>query len=91
MPSVDPMLASVAEVYGPSGLGIVMSGMGRDGYEGSRRLVECGGAVLAQDRQSSAVWGMPRAVAEAGLASAILPPAALAERVAARLRTGAWR
>jgi two-component system chemotaxis response regulator CheB len=91
MPSVDPMLASVGEVYGASGLGIVMSGMGRDGVEGSRRLVDSGGAVLAQDRQSSAVWGMPRAVAEAGLASAVLPPGALADRVAARLRSGAWR
>ena len=56
--------------------------MGRDGLIGSRRLVECGGAMLAQDRHSAAIWGMPRGVAEAGLASAVLPPAALARRIA---------
>ena len=44
----------------------MLSGMGRDGLAGSRRLVERGGAMLAQDRHSAAVWGMPRVVAEAG-------------------------
>jgi two-component system chemotaxis response regulator CheB len=83
-PSADPMLASVAEVYGAEGVGVMLSGMGRDGLLGSRRLVERGGAMLAQDRNSAAVWGMPRAVAEAGLACAVLPPAALARRVAER-------
>jgi two-component system chemotaxis response regulator CheB len=58
--------------------------MGRDGLVGSARLVNVGGAVIVQDQHSSAVWGMPRAVAEAGLASAILAPADLAKRVAAR-------
>jgi two-component system chemotaxis response regulator CheB len=62
--------------------------MGRDGLAGSRRLVEGGGAMLAQDRHSAAVWGMPRGVAEAGLASAVLPPAELARRIAER---AAWR
>jgi two-component system chemotaxis response regulator CheB len=89
LPSVDVMLASVAAVYGRSGLGIVLSGMGRDGLRGSRALVERGGAVIVQDRASSAVWGMPRAVAEAGLASAVLPPAQLARRTT--LRAGAGR
>ena len=63
----------------------MLTGMGRDGLDGARRLVECGGAMLAQDRHSSAIWGMPRAVAEAGLASAVLPPAELARRIAARV------
>lgn len=83
-PSVDPMLASVAAVYGAAGIGVVLSGMGRDGLIGSRRLVERGGAVLVQDRASAAIWGMPRVVAEAGLASAVLPPGELARRVAER-------
>jgi two-component system chemotaxis response regulator CheB len=83
-PSADPMLASVAEVYGREGIGVMLSGMGRDGLIGSRRLVERGGAMLAQDRNSAAVWGMPRVVAEAGLASAVLPPAQLARRIAER-------
>ena len=83
-PSVDPMLWTLGEAYGESGLGVVFSGMGRDGLVGSARLVSLGGAVIVQDQHSSAVWGMPRAVAEAGLASAVLPPADLARRVALR-------
>jgi two-component system chemotaxis response regulator CheB len=85
MPSVDPMLASAGAVLGGGALGVVLTGMGRDGAEGAKRLVEAGGAVFAQDEASSAVWGMPRAVAEAGLASAILPPEKLARRVASRM------
>lgn len=83
-PSADPMLASVADVYGPGAVGVMLSGMGRDGLIGSRRLVERGGAMLAQDRHSAALWGMPRVVAEAGLASAVLPPVELARRIAER-------
>ena len=85
MPSVDPMLASVGAVAGRRGLGIVLTGMGRDGVEGAAKMVACGGSVLAQDEASSAVWGMPRAIAEAGLAAAILPPDQLARRVISRI------
>lgn len=92
LPSVDPMLSAVAEIYGHSAIGIILSGMGRDGLLGSSRLVDRGGAVLVQNQQTSAVWGMPRAVAEAGLASAILPPSDLARRIAARVSGGgAWK
>lgn len=90
LPSVDPMLAAVAEAYGQGAVGVVLSGIGRDGLSGARRLVECGGSMLAQDRRSAAVWGMPRGVAEAGLASAVLAPADLARRVAARTRGSSW-
>jgi two-component system chemotaxis response regulator CheB len=58
--------------------------MGRDGLEGARRLIACGGSVLAQDEASSAVWGMPRAVLEAGFACALLPPEKIARRIASR-------
>jgi len=88
MPSVDPMLASAGAVLGEGALGIVLTGMGRDGAEGARRLIEAGGAVMAQDEESCAVWGMPRAVAEAGLACAILSPDKLARRVASRIEEG---
>ena len=91
LPAVDVMLASVAAVYGSSALGVVLSGMGRDGLEGSRRIAERSGAVFVQDRASSAVWGMPGAVAEAGLASAVLPPRDLARRIGARVEAGQWR
>jgi two-component system, chemotaxis family, protein-glutamate methylesterase/glutaminase len=84
LPSIDPMLNSVADAYGDSGIGVILSGMGRDGLIGSKRIVEKGGSMLAQDQATSAVWGMPRAVAEAGLASAVLPPPDLARRVALR-------
>ena len=90
-PSVDPMLWSLGEVYGRTGLAVIFSGMGRDGLVGSARLVDKGGAVLAQDQQSSAVWGMPRSVAEAGLASAVASPEGLARRVAARIEAQTWR
>ncbi|MDQ8755612.1 chemotaxis-specific protein-glutamate methyltransferase CheB [Sphingosinicella sp. LHD-64] len=83
-PSVDPMLAAVAEVYGDTGAGVMLSGMGRDGVIGAGKLVEAGGIMLAQDEFSSAIWGMPRCVAEAGLASAVLPPRELARRIALR-------
>lgn len=85
-PSVDPMFASLAEVYGADTLGVVLSGMGRDGVIGAARIVAAGGALFAQDEASCAVWGMPRAVTEAGLASAILPPDQIALRIAASLR-----
>ncbi|RST32179.1 chemotaxis-specific protein-glutamate methyltransferase CheB [Sphingomonas ginkgonis] len=85
LPSVDPMFATAGAAYGTGALGVVLSGMGRDGTEGSQRLVACGGSVIVQDEPTCAVWGMPRAVAEAGLAAAILPPDKLARRVATRV------
>jgi two-component system chemotaxis response regulator CheB len=84
MPSVDPMLASVGAIYGTGALGVVLTGMGRDGVEGAARVVACGGSILAQDEASCAVWGMPRAVLEAGLACAVLPPDKIARRIASR-------
>src|SRR4029079_13311914 len=84
LPSVDPMLASAGAIFGPGALGVVLTGMGRDGVEGAARLVANGGSVLAQDQASCAVWGMPRAILEAGLAAAVLPPDNIARRIASR-------
>ena len=83
MPSVDPMFVSVADSFGENALGIVLSGMGRDGADGAARMVAAGGLILAQDEASCAVWGMPRAIAEANLASDLLPPDQIASRIAA--------
>jgi two-component system chemotaxis response regulator CheB len=84
LPSVDPMFASVAGAFGQGAIGIVLTGMGRDGLEGAQRIIACGGSIIAQDEASSAVWGMPRAVLEAGLACAVLPPDKIARRIASR-------
>jgi len=84
MPSVDPMFESVAQVFGARALGVVLSGMGRDGCEGAKDLIDAGARVLAQDKTSSVVWGMPGAVANAGRASAILPPDEIGRLIARR-------
>ncbi|MCC7475101.1 MAG: chemotaxis response regulator protein-glutamate methylesterase [Pirellulales bacterium] len=72
-PAVDVLFRSVANVYGVGSLGVVLTGMGQDGARGSESIVHTGGSVIAQDEASCVVWGMPRAVTEAGLASQVLP------------------
>ena len=72
-PSVDVLFRSVADVYGAGTLAIVMTGMGQDGLRGAERIRDAGGQILAQDEESSVVWGMPGFVAQAGLADAVLP------------------
>ncbi len=71
-PSVDVMFRSVAEVYGPGVLAIMLTGMGQDGLRGCERIREAGGQIVVQDEESSVVWGMPGAVANAGIADQIL-------------------
>jgi len=72
-PAVDPMLRSLAAVYKRRLLTVILTGMGNDGLKGCETVVEAGGTVLAQDQASSVVWGMPGAVAQAGLCNAVLP------------------
>jgi two-component system chemotaxis response regulator CheB len=68
-------------VYGSGVLAVVLTGMGYDGLAGSRIIREQGGSVLAQDQATSTVWGMPGAVAQAGLAYKVLPLAAIAPEI----------
>ncbi len=96
LPSVDPMFAAVARCFGARGLGVVLSGMGRDGAIGAAALAAAGGEVIAQDQASSVIWGMPGAVANAGLATLVGPPAQLARHIAQRAALAAggaspWR
>ncbi|WP_284053154.1 chemotaxis protein CheB [Stakelama marina] len=86
MPSVDPMLESVAEIYGERALAVVLSGMGRDGSVGAAAIRHAGGAVVVQDQASSVVWGMPGTIASRGDASAILPPEEIGALIAHRRR-----
>ena len=91
-PAVDVLFRSVARVYGQGVLAVMLTGMGSDGLLGSRVIREQGGSVLAQDEASSTVWGMPGAVATAGLAHRILPLDAIAPeilRIASRSRADA--
>jgi two-component system chemotaxis response regulator CheB len=80
-PAVDVLFRSVASVYGSNVLGLVLTGMGKDGLRGSEVLCEAGGQVIAQDEATSVVWGMPGFVARAGLASAVLPLDAIAAEI----------
>ena len=72
-PSVNPMLRSLGALYGDAVFTVILTGMGEDGLTGAETIVKAGGTVIAQDAATSIVWGMPGAVAEAGLCTAILP------------------
>ncbi len=87
-PAVDPLFRSLPAVYGENVLGIILTGMGHDGLKGARELTRTGGTLLAQDEASSVVWGMPGAVATAGLCTEVLPVDKLGEAAATRLQGG---
>lgn len=72
-PSVDPMMRSAIDIYGNKVLGVMLTGMGSDGLKSFTELTERGGRIIAQDEKTSVVWGMPGAVAQKGICSAILP------------------
>lgn len=87
-PAIDTMFASGAAIQGSRALGVVLSGMGTDGLVGARAITAAGGIVLVQDKGTSAVWGMPGAVAKANLAAAVLAPSAIAKEVIRRIQPG---
>jgi two-component system chemotaxis response regulator CheB len=80
-PAVDVMLRSLAEVVGNRLLTVMLTGMGHDGLLGGRAVVEAGGTLIAQDKATSVVWGMPGAVAADGLCSAVVPLDAIAKKI----------
>lgn len=85
-PAVDTLFRSAADVYGGNAVVLVLTGMGHDGLVGCRLLAERGARVIVQDEESSVVWGMPGAIATAGLAHEVLPLEAIADRLVASLR-----
>lgn len=85
-PAADVLFRSAAKLYGENLLGVVLTGMGKDGLAGSVNIVDAGGNVIAQDEKSSVVWGMPGEIARADLADAILPLNEIADEIVKRVR-----
>ena len=90
-PAVDPLFQSVADVYGAAALGVILTGMGHDGYKGCEGIRNAGGAVLVQDEHSSVIWGMPGIVARSGLADKVVPLGEIAGEIVRRASVGARR
>ena len=80
-PAVDPLFSSAINVWHGGVLALVLTGMGSDGMRGGKEIVAAGGNVIAQDEASSVVWGMPGAVAHAGICAAVLPLAQIAPKL----------
>jgi two-component system chemotaxis response regulator CheB len=87
-PSVDYLFSSAAKLYGAGTLALVMTGMGSDGLNGARHVHEVGGEVLTQNAATSAVWGMPGRVFEAGISRQPLPLTELADELTRRVLAG---
>lgn len=85
-PAVDPLFSSIAEHWGGACLGILLTGMGKDGAQGLLKIRQAGGNTIAQDEASSVVWGMPKAAIDLGAAETVLPLEGIIEKVKAWLR-----
>lgn len=81
-PSVDVMMESASEVFGDKVLGVIMTGMGKDGVEGLKKVKQKGGYIIAQNEDTCVVYGMPRAVVDAGIADSVLPLDKIGEAIA---------
>jgi two-component system chemotaxis response regulator CheB len=89
-PAVDVLFRSAAQLFAQHCAAVVLTGMGQDGRRGAEQIVRAGGHVTAQDEATSVVWGMPRAVAEAGLARNVLPLDSIAKDLLRNAAVGRW-
>jgi two-component system chemotaxis response regulator CheB len=80
-PSADVVMASVAKIYGPTALGILLTGMGSDGVEGMRAIRAAGGQTLAESEESCVIYGMPKAAVEAGVVDRSVPLERMADEI----------
>jgi two-component system, chemotaxis family, protein-glutamate methylesterase/glutaminase len=85
-PSIDVSMISAADIFGKDIIGVILTGMGKDGLEGARKIKAAGGKIFVQDEQSSVVWGMPGAVSKAGLADGIWPLDRIADVLVKNIR-----
>lgn len=88
-PAADVLFRSVASVYGPRALAMVLTGMGEDGLGGSQEIARVGGRVIVQDEATSVVWEMPGRIAQAGIADDVLPIGEMAAEMIRRTRRAA--
>ena len=80
-PAVDPMMRTIAEVYQSDVIGVILTGMGRDGAQGMRAIKDNGGRTIAQNKETCTVFGMPKTAIEEGTADKILPLSKIPEQL----------
>jgi len=85
-PAVDPLFRSAAEIYSSTLLGVILTGMGYDGLKGAQAIKSKSGQVIAQDEETSVIWGMPGAIVQAGIADTVLPIERIADEITYRTR-----